>query len=138
MARRRIGVTRIDQQVAEAVSCHATPAIERPSRVLTWAADAVARGLEAPFQNAFASLTSHEKAIEVAVLYIMVSLSLLIAPSARHRILGQDEATAGCFPSRSRLRSILSSPVRGCQALGSAPRPVPSAGSSRSDSCTGR
>jgi hypothetical protein len=52
--------------------------------------------LQAPFQNAFASLTSHEKAIEVAVLCILVLiLGLLIAPSARHRIVEQGEASAG-------------------------------------------
>jgi hypothetical protein len=80
--------------------------------------------LQAPFQSAFVSLMWHEKAIEVAVLCIMVLvLGLLIAPSARHRIVEQGEATAGinrficpsprCFPSRSRLRSISSSPERG-------------------------
>jgi Family of unknown function (DUF6328) len=52
--------------------------------------------LQAPFQNAFVSLTWHEKVIEVAVLCIMVLvLGLLIAPSARHRIVEQGEATAG-------------------------------------------
>jgi hypothetical protein len=51
--------------------------------------------LQAPFQIAFASLTPHEKGIEVAVLCILVLvLGLLIGPSARHRIVGQDEATA--------------------------------------------
>jgi hypothetical protein len=51
--------------------------------------------LQAPFQNAFASLTPHEKGIEVAVLCILVLvLGLLIGPSARHRIVGQGEATA--------------------------------------------
>ena len=52
--------------------------------------------LQAPFQSAFVSLMWHEKAIEVAVLCIMVLvLGLLIAPSARHRIVEQGEATAG-------------------------------------------
>src|ERR1700730_6462466 len=52
--------------------------------------------LQAPCQNAFASLIWHEKAIEVAVLCIMVLvLGLLIAPSARHRIVEQGEASAG-------------------------------------------
>lgn len=51
--------------------------------------------LQAPFQNAFASLTPHEKTIEIAVLCIMaLVLGLLIAPSARHRIVGRGEATA--------------------------------------------
>src|SRR5256885_2358206 len=50
--------------------------------------------LQAPFQNAFASLMWHEKAIEAAVLCIMVLvLALLIAPSARHRIVERGEAT---------------------------------------------
>jgi Family of unknown function (DUF6328) len=51
--------------------------------------------LQAPFQNVFASLTPQEKTIEVAVLCIMaLVLGLLIAPSARHRIVGRGDATA--------------------------------------------
>src|ERR1700737_1409157 len=65
------------------------------SRTLMLGAILLGFQLQAPFQNAFASLMWHEKAIEVAVLCIMVLvLGLLIAPSARHRIVEQGEATA--------------------------------------------
>jgi hypothetical protein len=44
---------------------------------------------QGPFQSAFSDLGSREKAIEVIVLCIMVVVvALLIAPSARHRIVG--------------------------------------------------
>jgi hypothetical protein len=50
---------------------------------------------QAPFQNAFETLSAHEKAIEVGVLCIMlIVIGLLIAPSARHRIVERGEATA--------------------------------------------
>jgi hypothetical protein len=50
--------------------------------------------LQAPFQNQFGSLTSHEKAAETAVLCLMVLvLGLLIAPSAYHRIVNRGNAT---------------------------------------------
>jgi hypothetical protein len=50
---------------------------------------------QAPFQNAFETLSAHEKTIEVGVLCIMVVvIGLLIAPSARHRIVERGEATA--------------------------------------------
>jgi hypothetical protein len=48
----------------------------------------------APFQNAFGQLSPLEKKIEIVVLgTIMIVVGLLIAPSARHRILEQGEAT---------------------------------------------
>jgi hypothetical protein len=65
---------------------------------------------QAPFQNAFSNLTSTEKAIEVAVLCIMVLVvGLLIAPSARHRIVEQGEATAGInrFITRTAMITLL-------------------------------
>ena len=50
---------------------------------------------QAPFQNDFETLTTHQKTIEVSVLCIMVVvIGLLIAPSARHRIVEHGEATA--------------------------------------------
>jgi hypothetical protein len=49
---------------------------------------------QAPFQSAFETLSPHEKTIEVSVLGIMVVvIGLLIAPSARHRIVERGEAT---------------------------------------------
>jgi undecaprenyl-diphosphatase len=39
MARWRIGATALDHRVARAIAHRATPALERPSRVLTWCAD---------------------------------------------------------------------------------------------------
>src|SRR3954469_14082059 len=50
MARWHLGATKLDRSVAKAVARNATPAIERPARVLTWAADehvllAIAAGL---------------------------------------------------------------------------------------------
>src|SRR6187200_1179728 len=49
---------------------------------------------QAPFQSAFETLSPHEKTIEVSVLCIMVVvIGLLIAPSARHRIVELGEAT---------------------------------------------
>jgi membrane-associated phospholipid phosphatase len=50
MARWHFGATRLDRQVANAVTRHTSPAVERPARLLTWAADehllyAVAAGL---------------------------------------------------------------------------------------------
>ncbi|MGH6838504.1 MAG: DUF6328 family protein [Methylocella sp.] len=65
--------------------------------------------LQAPFQNAFTSLTPHEKTIEVAVLCLMaLVLGLLIAPSARHRIVGRGDATADInqFVSRMSLATL--------------------------------
>ncbi len=51
---------------------------------------------QAPFQDAFESLGTHEKTIEVTVLCIMVLvIGLLIAPSARHRIVEHGNATIG-------------------------------------------
>jgi hypothetical protein len=50
--------------------------------------------LQAPFQNAFETLTIHEKVVEIGVLCIMVLvIGLLVAPSARHRIVEEGEAT---------------------------------------------
>jgi len=50
--------------------------------------------LQAPFQNAFAQLDEAQKAIELAVLAIMVLvLGLLVLPGARHRIVEDGEAT---------------------------------------------
>jgi len=50
---------------------------------------------QAPFQNAFETLDTREKTIVVIVLCIMiVVIGLLIAPSARHRIVERGEATA--------------------------------------------
>src|SRR5438132_13636264 len=52
--------------------------------------------LQAPFQNAFAQLSGAEKAVELAVLAIMVLvLGLLVLPGARHRIVEDGEATSG-------------------------------------------
>jgi hypothetical protein len=49
---------------------------------------------EAPFQTAFDDLTATEKSIELAVLCILiVVIGLLIAPSARHRLVERGEAT---------------------------------------------
>jgi hypothetical protein len=49
---------------------------------------------QGPFQSAFSDLGSREKAIEVIVLCIMVVVvALLIAPSARHRIVERGDAT---------------------------------------------
>jgi len=50
MARWHFGATQLDRRVAKAVARNANPAVERPARVLTWAADehllyAVAGGL---------------------------------------------------------------------------------------------
>ena len=39
MARWHFGATKLDRQVAKAVARHASPAVERPARLLTWAAD---------------------------------------------------------------------------------------------------
>jgi len=50
---------------------------------------------QAPFQNAFFHLLPVEKVIELVVLCLMVLVvGLLIAPSARHRIVEQGEAMA--------------------------------------------
>jgi hypothetical protein len=52
--------------------------------------------MQAPFQNAFSALTASEKIIEVVVLALMVVvIGLLIAPSARHRIVENGNATPG-------------------------------------------
>src|SRR6478752_7560842 len=50
MARWHFGATQLDRRVARAVARHASPAVERPARLLTWAADehvlyVIARGL---------------------------------------------------------------------------------------------
>jgi len=51
---------------------------------------------QAPFQDAFSSLSFLEKGIEVIVLCLMVMIiGLLITPSARHRIVERGEATSG-------------------------------------------
>ena len=39
MARWRIGATGLDREIARAIARRATPALERPSRILTWCAD---------------------------------------------------------------------------------------------------
>jgi undecaprenyl-diphosphatase len=39
MARWHFGATQLDRRVAKAVARHASPAVERPARLLTWAAD---------------------------------------------------------------------------------------------------
>jgi hypothetical protein len=39
MARWQLAPTKLDKQVARAVARHASPAVERPARLLTWAAD---------------------------------------------------------------------------------------------------
>src|SRR3954469_8333885 len=39
MARWHFGATKLDRQVAKAVARNASPAVERPARLLTWAAD---------------------------------------------------------------------------------------------------
>jgi membrane-associated phospholipid phosphatase len=39
MARWHFGATQLDRRVARAVARHASPAVERPARLLTWAAD---------------------------------------------------------------------------------------------------
>lgn len=39
MTRWRVGVTNLDHRIARAIARRATPALERPSRVLTWCAD---------------------------------------------------------------------------------------------------
>ena len=39
MARWHFGATQLDRRVAQAVARHASPAVERPARLLTWAAD---------------------------------------------------------------------------------------------------
>ena len=39
MARWHFGATQLDRRVAKAVVRHASPAVERPARLLTWAAD---------------------------------------------------------------------------------------------------
>ena len=50
---------------------------------------------QAPLQNDFETLTTHQKTIEVSVLCIMVVvIGLQITPSARHRIVEPGEATA--------------------------------------------
>jgi hypothetical protein len=51
---------------------------------------------QAPFQNAFETLTAYEKAASLAALCLMILvIGLLIAPSARHRIVEDGEATPG-------------------------------------------
>jgi len=51
---------------------------------------------QTPFQNAFETLTAYEKAASMAALCLMVLVvGLLIAPSARHRIVEDGEATPG-------------------------------------------
>ena len=39
MARWHFGATKLDRRVAKAVARNASPAVERPARLLTWAAD---------------------------------------------------------------------------------------------------
>ena len=39
MARWHFGATQLDRRVAKAVARHASPAMERPARLLTWSAD---------------------------------------------------------------------------------------------------
>ncbi|MDB5413826.1 MAG: hypothetical protein JWR10_2161 [Rubritepida sp.] len=60
--------------------------------------------LQAPFQNAFSELSGAEKALELAVLCLMVLvIGLLITPSARHRIVERGEATPEIIGFISRL-----------------------------------
>jgi hypothetical protein len=50
--------------------------------------------LQAPFQNAFDTLSRWEKTLELAVLGILVLvIGLIVAPSARHRIVENGNAT---------------------------------------------
>jgi len=50
---------------------------------------------QAPFQDAFAQLSKFEKSLEAAVVLLMiVVIGLIIAPSARHRIVYDGIASA--------------------------------------------
>jgi hypothetical protein len=61
----------------------------------------------APFQNAFGQLSPLEKKIEIVVLgTITIVVGLLIAPSARHRILEQGEATPSINDYISRIAMV--------------------------------
>jgi hypothetical protein len=72
----------------------------------------------APFENAFGQLSSLEKKIEIVVLgTIMIVVGLLIAPSARHRILEQGEATRGINDYISRIAMVTLAPFALAMAL---------------------
>jgi len=72
----------------------------------------------APFENAFGQLSSLEKKIEIVVLgTIMIVVGLLIAPSARHRILEQGEATPGINDYISRIAMVTLGPFALAMAL---------------------
>src|SRR5882762_2221167 len=74
--------------------------------------------LHAPFENAFGQLSSLEKKIEIVVLgTIMIVVGLLIAPSARHRILEQGEATPGINDYISRIAMVTLGPFALAMAL---------------------
>ena len=66
---------------------------------------------QAPFQNAFFHLLPVEKVIELVVLCFMVLVvGLLIAPTARHRIVEQGEATASINRFITRISLITLAP----------------------------
>ena len=73
---------------------------------------------QAPFQNAFDSLDARDKSIELIVLFLMVLvIGLLIAPSARHRIVEQGEATRSFNHFISRIALITMLPFACALAL---------------------
>ena len=66
---------------------------------------------QAPFQDAFPQLVPTEKTIELFVLCLMIFVvGLVIAPSARHRLVEHGEATASINSFISRMSAIALAP----------------------------
>lgn len=72
----------------------------------------------APFQDAFDALSPQEKNIEIVLLgAIVIVVGLLVAPSARHRIVEHGEATPGINDYISRIAMVTLAPFALTMAL---------------------